>query len=33
MEAKGLLCDVLPGRRPRGRDALELWRAHVSSSS
>ena len=32
MEAKGLLCDVLPGRRPRGREALELWRTHMSRS-
>jgi formate dehydrogenase major subunit len=32
MEAKGLLCDVLPGRRPRGAAALELWRGHMSSS-
>jgi formate dehydrogenase major subunit len=33
MEAKGLLCDVLPGRRPRGAAALALWRAHMSSPS
>lgn len=33
MEAKGLLCDVLPGRRPRGAQALELWRAHMGSAS
>jgi formate dehydrogenase major subunit len=33
MEAKGLLCDVLPGRRPRGPEALALWRAHMSGSS
>ncbi len=33
MEAKGLLCDVLPGRRPRGAAALELWRGHMSSPS
>jgi formate dehydrogenase major subunit len=33
MEAKGLLCDVRPGRRPRGAAALELWRAHMTSSS
>ena len=32
MEAKGLLCDVLPGRRPRGPAALELWRSHMSGS-
>ena len=32
MEAKGLLCDVLPGRRPRGAAALELWRTHMSGS-
>jgi formate dehydrogenase major subunit len=32
MEAKGLLCDVLAGRRPRGREALELWRAHVGKA-
>jgi formate dehydrogenase major subunit len=29
MEAKGLLCDVLPGRRPRGPEALEFWRSHM----
>jgi formate dehydrogenase major subunit len=33
MEAKGLLCNILPGRRPRGRDALELLRTHVGNSS
>jgi formate dehydrogenase major subunit len=32
MEAKGLLCDVRPGRRPRGREALARWRTHVSGS-
>ena len=30
MEAKGLLCDVVPGRRPRGAAALELWRTHTA---
>jgi formate dehydrogenase major subunit len=30
MEAKGLLCDVLPGRRPRGPEAIEMWRAHIA---
>jgi formate dehydrogenase major subunit len=33
MEAKGLLCDVVPGRRPRGPDALEMWRAHINGPS
>jgi formate dehydrogenase major subunit len=33
MEAKGLLCDVLPGRRPRGPDALSLWRTHIGRAS
>jgi formate dehydrogenase major subunit len=33
MEAKGLLCDVVPGRRPRGPDALDMWRAHISGPS
>jgi formate dehydrogenase major subunit len=33
MEAKGLLCDVVPGRRPRGAEALALWRAHMDSAS
>jgi formate dehydrogenase major subunit len=31
MEAKGLLCDIRPGRRPRGAAALDLWRTHVDS--
>ena len=33
MEAKGLLCDVRPGRRPRGTDALDLWRAHMDGTA
>jgi len=33
MEAKGLLCDVQPGRRPRGPEALELWRAHIAGTT
>jgi formate dehydrogenase major subunit len=33
MEAKGLLCDVRPGRRPRGPEALEMWRAHMDGPS
>ena len=33
MEAKGLLCDILPGRRPRGADALKLLRSHMSGAS
>jgi formate dehydrogenase major subunit len=33
MEAKGLLCDVVPGRRARGAAALEQWRAHMRNGS
>ena len=29
MEAKGILCDVSPGRRARGKAALEQWNAHL----
>jgi formate dehydrogenase major subunit len=33
MEAKGFLCEVQPGRRPRGAAALERWRAHMAGCS
>jgi formate dehydrogenase major subunit len=29
MEAKGILCDVAPGRRARGKAALDQWNAHL----
>jgi formate dehydrogenase major subunit len=29
MEAKGILCDVSPGRRARGKAALDQWNAHL----
>lgn len=32
MEAKGILCDVIPGRRAKGKAALEQLRAHMEKS-
>lgn len=32
MEAKGILCDVIPGRRAQGKAALEQWRAHMEKA-
>jgi formate dehydrogenase major subunit len=32
MEAKGVLCDLLAGRRTQGEAALEQWRAHLGRS-
>jgi hypothetical protein len=29
METKALLCDVEPGRRRRGEEALEQWKEHL----
>jgi len=29
MEAKGILCDVSPGRRAQGKAALDQWNAHL----
>jgi formate dehydrogenase major subunit len=29
MEAKGILCDIAPGRRARGKAALDQWRAEL----
>jgi formate dehydrogenase major subunit len=29
MEAKGILCDVSPGRRAKGKAALDQWNAHL----
>lgn len=29
MEAKGILCNVSPGRRAKGKAALDQWNAHV----
>jgi formate dehydrogenase major subunit len=33
MEAKGILCDLSPGRRARGKTALEQLRAHLGGSN
>jgi formate dehydrogenase major subunit len=32
MEAKGILCDLAPGRRAPGKTALEQWRAHLGGA-
>lgn len=32
MEAKGILCDVIAGRRAKGKAALNQWRSHVEKS-
>jgi formate dehydrogenase major subunit len=29
METKALVCDIIPGRRGRGAEALEQWKAHM----
>jgi hypothetical protein len=29
MEAKGILCNVSPGRRAKGKAALDQWNAHL----
>jgi hypothetical protein len=29
METKALVCDIVPGRRERGKAALDQWKAHV----
>jgi cytochrome c oxidase subunit II len=33
MEAKGILCDLSPGRRARGKAAIEQLRAHLGGSN
>jgi hypothetical protein len=33
MEAKGILCDLSPGRRAQGKAAIEQFRAHLGGSN
>ena len=33
METKSLVCDIQPGRRERGRAALEQWKQHLRETA
>jgi formate dehydrogenase major subunit len=33
MDAKALVCDIVPGRRERGAQALEQWKAHMERTA